>query len=99
MFLWKEVSSSGDNILLAGISGKKIRITSFSIQADAPVNVYFKSGSTKISSIKYIPSAGSGFGRSDNDVGHIETNRGENLILNLSTAVNVSIDFTYEEIS
>ena len=90
------VSASGDNVLVAGTAGKKIRVLSFAVGPVAgAVNVYFKSATSgAVSSTKYLPASG-GLGRTYSPMGHFETVAGEGLSINLSAAVNVGVDFEY----
>lgn len=92
-------SASGDNTIVAAVTGKKIRVLSYDYTAAAAVNVKWKSGaSNDKSGLTYLPAAGWGKAKQFNPVGHVETNVGEALVLNLSAAQAVGGELTYIEV-
>lgn len=90
-------SSSGDNAIVAAVTGKKIRVLGYVVTASGAVNAKFRSGTTDISGLIYAAANGgaaSGF----NPVGHFETTAGAALNMNLSGAVAVGGHVTYIEV-
>ena len=88
------LTTSGDNTLVAGQAGLRIAVISFRVIASDSVSVYFKSSTAgAISSTATIGPGG--FGAALNPLGHFETVAGESLILNLSASVNLGVDFQY----
>lgn len=84
-------SSSGDNTLLAAITGKKIRVVGGVLMAAGAVNAKFKSGaSTDLTGLLRFDAAGSGVALPEMMAGLAETAAGEALVLNLSAATAVS---------
>jgi hypothetical protein len=92
-------ASSGDNTLVAGVTGKKIRVLQFALVSVTAVAVRFESaasgtaipgvmslGATGVLSAGYCP------------VGHFETIAGELLNLELGGAVQVSGWLVYQEV-
>jgi hypothetical protein len=97
------VSSSGDNQIIAGVAGKTIRVLSYTLTINGAVNVYWKSGTsgtgtnTTLTGPLYGASAGGG---------EVATGPpgveplfwcvvGDGLYLNLSGAVAVGGHVTY----
>jgi hypothetical protein len=97
-------SSSGDNAIVAAVTGKKIRVTSYVLSFSGSVNAKWRSGTTDLSGLLYGAAAAVvECGPTDSDLrgqrpGHLETARGEALNLNLSGATAVGGHLTYEEI-
>lgn len=97
------VSSSGDNPVVAAVTGKKIRVKSFElVNGVATANsVKWRSGTTDISGVATAPAAIGTFAEcfaSDPKAFLVQTVAGEALNLNLSaaTAVIVVGEYTLE---
>lgn len=91
-------SSSGANTIITGTAAKKIYVLSFRLNAAGAVNAQFQSqtGPTNISGLYRFSAAGAGQGRSFSPVGHFATTaNADNLILNLSAAVEVDGEIAY----
>lgn len=94
-------ASSGDNVLVAAATGKKIRVHGYELSASAAVNAKFRSGTTDVTGLMYAAAAGP-FGdaqdRAGDTDGLFETVAGQALNLNLSGAVAVGgwVDFSLE---
>lgn len=97
----KEVSS-GDNVLVPAVSGKKLRVISLFLVAAGTVTVYFVDGADTAvagdgtTGIALV--ANSGFSLPFNPVGWFETGSGESLDINLNGAVGVAGALTYIEV-
>lgn len=91
-------TASGDTAVVAAVAGKKIRVLCASVNADAAVNVRFRSATTSISGLRYIAAAGGGSGWSYSPLGRFETASGEALNINLSGTANASGEVTYIEV-
>lgn len=90
-------SSSGDNSIVALVSGKKIRVLRWSITANGAVNAKWRSNTTDITGLRYLTQYASG-GGGFCPVGLFETAAGQALNLNLSGAVAVGGELTYVEV-
>jgi|SRR4051812_26209830 hypothetical protein len=93
-------SSSGDNTVVAGVTGKSIAVESYEISASAAVNAKWKDGSTDKTGLLYMAAAGSQVDASaaDLEAGEDELwvgTAGQALVLNLSGAVAVGGLVTY----
>lgn len=82
------VASSGDNTVVAAVTGTKIVVTHYFIMPASAVTVTWKSGSTEITGNIQLAANGGG-NDSSPDEGLFETAEGEALILNLGGAVAV----------
>lgn len=91
-------SSSGNNEVVAAVSGKKIRVLQWIVSASAAVNFKWRTASTDITGLFYASAAGAGAGGAFCPVGHFETADDEALNLNLSGAVAVGGSVVYVEI-
>ncbi len=91
-------SSSGATTIVSAVTGKKIRVLSCGISANAAVNVKFQSHATPtdITGLLYLTDKG-GYGAGFSPAGHFETVAGEALDINLSGAVAVGGFLTYVE--
>jgi len=91
-------SSSGVTSVVGAVTGKKIRVLSFAVSANAAVNVKFQSATTPtdLTGLMYLTDK-AGFGASFSPAGHFETIAGEQLSINLSGAVAVGGFLTYVE--
>jgi hypothetical protein len=76
-------SGTGDNTVVAAVTGKKIRVTRYELSASAAVNAKWRSGTTDVTGL--VDSGKSG---EQNDF-LFETAAGQALVLNLSAAVPV----------
>lgn len=93
------VASSGDNTIVAAVSGKKIRVISYMLNAAAAVDAKWKSGaSTDKTGLLYMAAAGYGAIGDYNPSGWFETAVGQALVLNLSAAVAVGGHISYVEV-
>lgn len=92
-------ASSGDNTLVAAVSGKKIRVIQVQVIADSAVSVRFKDGAggTALTGVMSLAANG-GFSAPFTPVGHFETTAATLLNLELSAAVQVSGWLTYVEV-
>jgi hypothetical protein len=97
-------SGSGDNTVVAAVTGKKVRVQRYEISASGAVNAKWKSGaSTDLTGLLYLAAAGDTADADASDSGAgddflFETAAGSALVLNLSAAVAVGgfIDYTLE---
>lgn len=95
-------ASSGDNTLVAAVTGKRIRVHAYELSASGAVNAKFKDGaSTDLTGLLYLAAAGSGadaLERTNDSDGLFQTTAGNGLVLNLSGAVAVGglVDFTLD---
>ena len=92
-----DVASAGDNTIVSGVTGKKIRVLQYAFICAGAVTVTFKSGTTPISGDMSFASNG-GISTPFSPVGIIETAAGEDLVLNLSAAASVSGHLVYVEV-
>jgi len=97
----KEVTS-GDNVLVAAVGGKKLRVISMFLVAAGTVTVYFVDGANAAvagdatTGIALV--ANSGFSLPFNPVGWFESASGQSLDINLNGAVGVAGSLTYIEV-
>lgn len=91
------VSSSGNNTIVAAVTGKRIRVLAYTLIANGTVNAKFQSGAggTDITGLKYLV-ANSGLVCQQGQDGWMQTAPGELLNLNLSGAVAVGGELVYE---
>jgi hypothetical protein len=94
-------SSSGDNALVAAVTGKKIRVHAYELSASGAVNAKFRSGTTDVTGLIYLAAAGSsadGVEADKDPDGLFETAVSTALNLNLSGAVAVGgfVDYSLE---
>lgn len=85
-------STSGDNTIVAAVTGRKIRVLGYVLSANAAVNTKWRSASTDKTGLRYFGSAGQESIAplsDDPEVFWFETAAGEALVLNLSGAVAV----------
>lgn len=90
-------SSSGNNEVVAAVTGAKICVLSYSYVASGTVNVKWRTASTDISGLAYL---GAGGGKVNNHNPHcwFKTATGEALNMNLSGATAVGGELTYYEL-
>ncbi len=100
-------AASGDNTLVAGVGGKKLRLLSFTLIATGAVSIYLKSataGAIFADATNAVPldktgaAGAAGFVLGFNPLGWCETTTGEALQVNLSGAVGVCGVLTYVEV-
>lgn len=91
-------AGSGDNEVVALVSGKKIRVLAYNFVASGAVNAKWRSGTTDITGLTYMDAAGKGKVAPFSPVGWFETAASEALNLNLSGAVAVGGEVVYVEI-
>ncbi len=91
-----DVASSGDNTLVAAISGQKIRVLSYAFLCDAATIVRFESGASGTALTGQMSFAAmGGISVPFSPVGHFETVAGDLLNLELDGANQVSGHITY----
>jgi hypothetical protein len=93
-------STSGNNTLVAAVTGKKIRVLAYNLMGNGAVNAKFQSGAggTDLTGLKYVAAAGGGICAPYNPVGWFETGSNTLLNLNLSAAVAVGGEIVYVEV-
>ena len=91
--------SSGDNTVVAAVTGKKIRVLSFFLVAAGAVTVRFESGAsgTALTGVMSLAANG-GLSCAHNELGWFETAAGVLLNLELGGVVQVSGAITYIEV-
>ena len=90
------ISSSGDNTLIAAVTGKKIRMLTFWVWAASAVNIKFTSSTTSdLTKLMYLASGELGKVFPLNDAGWFETVAGELMGVNLSSGVVVTVGGLY----
>ncbi len=92
-------SSSGDNTIVAAVSGKRIVPIQIALISNGTVNVKFQSGAsgTNLTGLFYLI-ANTGFVMPKSDTGWFQTASGSLLNLNLSGAVAVGGVLSYVEV-
>lgn len=92
-------SSSGNNTIVAAVTGKKIRVLAYNFMANGAVNAKFQDGAggTDLTGLKYCAANG-GICAPFNPAGWFETSSDTLLNLNLSGAVAVGGELTYVEV-
>jgi hypothetical protein len=92
-------AASGNNTLVASVSGKKIRVLAYNFIANGTVNAKFQSGAsgTDLTGLKYCVANG-GISAPFNPVGWFETAATTLLNLNLSAAIAVGGELVYVEV-
>ncbi len=95
-------SSSGDNIIVAAVTGKKLRVLALDVSAAGAVNGKLRSdvgaGGSDITGLHYFAAAGAMWQMDTLGYGWCETDAGEALNLNLSDAVAVAGVVVYAEV-
>ena len=98
---WADINAtaSGDTTVVSLVSGKKIRVLQMGFSVSAAVNIAWKSGAstTKIAARSFPADGGHETGRVDPGW-VVETDSGDALVINLSTAVNVRGQVNYIEV-
>jgi len=93
-----DVASVGDNTIVSGVTGKKIRVLQYALICAGAVTVTFKSGTTTPITGDMSFAANGGISTPYSPVGLIETAAGEDLVLNLSASTSVSGHLVYVEV-
>lgn len=95
-------SSSGDNTVVAAVTGKKIRVLALDISAAGAVDAKLRSdvggSAVDMTGLHYFAAAGAGWQMNTLGYGWCETARGKALNLNLSGAVAVGGVLVYAEV-
>ena len=92
-----DVSSSGDNTIVAAVSGKYIRVITWFLNANGTVNARWKSGAgTNLTGLFYLLANVGGVGP-EASRGHFQTASNTALVLNLSAGVAVGGYVAYVE--
>jgi hypothetical protein len=93
-------STSGDNTIVAAVTGKKIRVLAYNLMGAGAVNARFQTAAAGayLTGLKYIAAAGGGISAAFNPVGWFETAAGDLLNLELSGAVAVGGEIVYVEV-
>jgi len=93
------VAASGDNTVVAAVSGKQILVTAYTLLAAGAVDIQWWSAAagTALSGLMSLDQFG-GMAPAFGDA-LFETAAGEALILNLSAAIQVSGHITYHEVT
>lgn len=89
------ISSSGDNIIVSGVSGQRMRIVAFALQAQGTVNWKFMSGVTNLTGVFNWQTREGLAQKIEPPAALFSTLTGDNLIINLSGAVSVTGWVTY----
>ena len=100
-------SSSGNNTLVAAVTGKRIRVVSYVLSFSGTVNAKFTDGAggSDLTGLLYgaagvnVSAAPHSDGRFHGPAGHFETGQGTALVLNLSGATAVGGHLTYDEVN
>lgn len=87
-------ASTGDQQVVAAVTGKKIRVLSYTIVSTSANAVKFRSASTDKTGAMALAANG-GVSTSYSPVGHFETVAGEALNINLGSAAQISGHLTY----
>lgn len=93
----KDIDQPGHREVIAAVAGKCIRVIGGTFMSNAEVAAYFSSGTgacSKKSGTFYLV-ASQGFNLNGDLDGHFQTNKGEALNINLSTAAAVGCTFRY----
>lgn len=90
-------ANSGDNLIIAGVAKRKLRVLSAYFVCANTVSAKFRSNTTDINGLQSF-AQNSGIVLPFNHVGWFETAEGEALNLNLSGAVTVGGAITYVEV-
>lgn len=92
-------ASSGNNTIVAAVTGKKIRVLSYSLVVTSAVTAQWKSATGGANLSGAMPfGANGGISAPHSPVGHFETASGELLNLVLGSAVAVAGHVTYVEV-
>ncbi len=95
-------ANNGDNTIVSGVTGKRIRVTGYLLVASGAVNAKWKSagndlsGAIPLAAQTVLPASVTPSFPGGASKGWLETNPGEDLILNLSGATLVAGHLSYE---
>lgn len=87
-------SASGDNVVVAAVPGRRIRVLAVWLSANGTVNAKFQSDTTDLTGLAYLV-ANNQLVLQENDKGWFQTAVGEKLDLNLSAAIAVGGSVAY----
>lgn len=90
------VSSSGDNLIVAGTAGKQILVLKYTILCAGAVAVTWKSSAAGAISGAMSFAANGGICEPESESGIMQTAVGEGLVLNLGASVSVGGYLTYQ---
>jgi hypothetical protein len=90
-------SASGANVLVAAVSGKKLRVHGFSLSFSGTANGKFTSAASDITGL-YYGLASTQVVVPNSELGYFETAAGEALGINLSAAIAVGGVVCYSEV-
>jgi hypothetical protein len=94
-----DAASSGNNTLVAAVTGKKIRVLNYVLIAGGTVTATFQSGAGGTALTGAMPFvANGGVAPGLDETGHFETAAGSLLNLSLNGAVQVSGHLKYQEV-
>lgn len=93
-------STIGDNTVVPAVANKRIKVVQYTVGCDQNIDIYWKSGSTRITGPIFLAASSSlsatvGVSTAAGVFGLFETNVGEALVLNLSGAKTVGCHITY----
>lgn len=93
---WVDVSSSGNNEVIAAIANMKIKVLGVVVVSASANTIYFKSATTQISGSKALAANGGFTLPVSPDAPWMETAVGEALNIQLSAAAQVGVTIVYE---
>jgi len=98
------ITTSGDNVLVPGISSRMLRVLSYVITSDTAMTITWKSGSTPLSGAMNIPANTAivvPFGPPSpyGIVGNLQANYNDDLVINTSTNGNLTGHMVYLEVA
>ena len=100
--LWAEVNAtaSGDNTVITGVSGRRIRVTAITFTCSAAAQIAFKSGAstTRINPMSFAANGGMDTQRLPPNY-FLETNTGDAFVMNLDGTYNVRGSCNYVLVS
>jgi len=90
-----DVTAAGDNVLVAGVPGRRIRVLSLALIANAELTIRFKSDLTALSGpVRLVENLAL---QAETPWGCFETQLGKPLVLELSGALQASGWLAYQE--
>jgi hypothetical protein len=97
-------SNAADTTIVSAVTGRRIRVLSYTMVANAAVTATWKSGTTAISGPMNLAAAGYGVaaapgGTSLDPIPHMQTAAGEALVLSLGANVAVGGHLTYDVVN
>lgn len=98
---WAEINAtaSGDTTVVTGVVSRQIRVLQMGLSVSTDVNIAWKSGAatTKINA-RSFPAKGGHESTNASPGWIVETDAGDDLVINLSTAANVRGEVVYIEV-